>query len=266
MTSPLSANTSGLSVAEPDSTRSTFSQCDSAPRTAPCTHGMHRLRAIEQGQPLFCFETLRLKSSAGQRFMAFHSFALKKCLAFTNQSQSEMSERSEIAAGADRSFLWNNGADTAIEHLTKHLDDFEPDTAEAERKHVGAQQHHGAHLGLRKRIANSAGMTANEVKLQLSQSVARDANVREFTKARADTINGRVARDDFFNDFSRGKNTGPSRRGDLNNLMLDRHGCDLDERKLLAVQFHRHSLIGTQRNGKGRVGALRRPDTAARRP
>src|SRR5947207_14606063 len=121
---------------------------------------MHRLRAVEQGQSLFCLETLRLKPSARQLFMAFHSFALKKCLAFTNQRQSEMSERSEIAAGPDRSSLWNNGTNTAIEHLTKHLDDFEPDTAEAERMHVGAQQHHGAQLRLRNWSANSAGMTA----------------------------------------------------------------------------------------------------------
>ena len=188
---------------------------------------MHRLRAIEQGQPLFCFETLRLKFSAGQRFMAFHSFALKKCLAFTNQRQSEMSERSEIAAGADRSFLWNNGANTAIEHLTKHLDDFEPDTAEAERKHVGAQQHHGPHLRLRKRIANSAGMTANEVKLQLSQSVARDANVREFAKARADTIYDGVASNDFFDDLPGSSN--PWMRGwrKFDGCVLDRHSGDL---------------------------------------
>src|SRR5947207_16011755 len=114
---------------------------------------MHRLRAVEQGQSLFCFETLRLKPSAGQRFMAFHSFALKKCLAFTNQRQSEMSERSDIATGADGSFLWNNGTNTASEHLTKHQDDFDQDTAEAERKHVGAQHHHDECLQIRTRNA-----------------------------------------------------------------------------------------------------------------
>src|SRR5437588_46613 len=115
-------------------------------------YSMHRLRAVEQGESLFCFETLRLKSSARQRFMAFHSFALKKCLAFANQSQSEISERSEIATGANRSLFRNDGADAAIEHFTKHLDDFEADPAESESKHVGPQQHHRAHLRLRKWI------------------------------------------------------------------------------------------------------------------
>src|SRR6266705_1342491 len=112
-------------------------------------------RTVEQGESFFCFETLRLKSSARQHFMAFHSFALRKCLTFADQSQSEMSERSEIAAGPNRSLFRNDGADTAIEHFTKHLDNFEADPAESESKHVGAEQHHRAHLRLRKWIANS---------------------------------------------------------------------------------------------------------------
>src|SRR5260370_32320425 len=99
------------------------------------THSMHRLRAVEQGKSLFCFETLRLKSSARQRFPAFHSFALKKCLAFANQSQSEMSERSEIAAGANRSLFRNDGADAPVEHFTKHLYAFEADPARSKGTH-----------------------------------------------------------------------------------------------------------------------------------
>src|SRR6266581_5092014 len=82
-------------------------------------HSMHRLRAVKQGESLFCFETLRLKSSARQRFPAFHSFALKKCLTFTNQGQSEMRERREIATSADRAFFRNEWADASVEHFAK---------------------------------------------------------------------------------------------------------------------------------------------------
>src|SRR4029077_9904772 len=60
------------------------------------THSMYRLRAVKQGESLFCFETLRLKASARQRFAASHSFAPKKCLACANQAQREMRERREI--------------------------------------------------------------------------------------------------------------------------------------------------------------------------
>ena len=89
-----------------------------------------------------------------------------------------MSERSEIAAGANRSLFRNDRVDAAIEHFTKHLDNFEPDPAESESKHVGTQQHHRARLWLRKWIANSASVAANEVKLELSQIALRDANIR----------------------------------------------------------------------------------------
>ena len=74
-------------------------------------HSMHRLRAVEQGESLFCFETLRLKSSARHRFPAFYWFAPKKCLAFANQGQSEMREWREIAAGADRVLSRNDWVD-----------------------------------------------------------------------------------------------------------------------------------------------------------
>ena len=49
-----------------------------------------------------------------------------------------MRERSEIAAGADRAFFWNDRRHTPIEQLTECVDDFETDAAEAEGKHIRA--------------------------------------------------------------------------------------------------------------------------------
>src|SRR5260370_15925469 len=188
---------------------------------------MHRLRAVEQGKSLFCFETLRLKSSARQRFPAFHSFAPKKCLAFANQGQSEMRERREIAAGADRAFLRNGWVDAPVEHFAQHLDDFEADSAESESKHVGPQQHHRARLRLRKWIANSASATANKIELELSQSIVRDANVGQFAKTGAHTINDRVPCDDLFDNLARSNN--PRMRGwrDCHGRISERHRGDL---------------------------------------
>src|SRR6266513_5671068 len=114
-----------------------------------------------------------------------------------------MRERSEIAAGADRAFFWNDRRHTPIEQLTERVDDFETDAAEAEGKHIRAQQHHRAHLGFRKRIANSASVTANKIELELGQSIVRDANIGQFAKTRADTVNDIVARNDTFDDPTR---------------------------------------------------------------
>src|SRR5438105_14426962 len=76
-----------------------------------CVHG---LRAVEQSESLFCFEMLGLKPGATKCFAAFHSFTLKKRLAFADQTQGEMSERGEIATGADRTFFWNDRIEAAV--------------------------------------------------------------------------------------------------------------------------------------------------------
>src|SRR6266702_5931890 len=199
---------------------------------------MHRLRAVKQGEPLFCFETLRLKSSARQRFPAFHSFAPKKCLTFANQGQSEMRERREIATSADRAFFRNEWADASVEHFAKHLDDFEADPTESESKHVGTQQHHRARLRFGKWIANSASVAANEVKLEPGQFGARYANIRQLAKTGAHAVNGRPARDYPFDDFTRSKNARACGRGDFHGRVSERHRGDLRKRQLLAVQFH----------------------------
>src|SRR2546430_802459 len=90
-----------------------------------------------------------------------------------------MRQRSEIAAGADGAFFGNDRIDPPVEHFTKQLDDLATDSAQAEREDVRAQQHHRAHLRLRKRISNSTGVTADEVRLKLAQFFARNADLSE---------------------------------------------------------------------------------------
>src|ERR1700730_16738314 len=127
-----------------------------------------------------------------------------------------MCERREIATGADRAFFWNDRMQQTVKHLAKHFNDLWADTAEAERKHVCAQQHHCANFGLRKRFTDSTGVAANEIELELAQCLARNANVRQFTKTRRYAINDGVARNDFFDHFARRQNTRFRETGNLN--------------------------------------------------
>ena len=113
-----------------------------------------------------------------------------------------MRQRREIAARADRALFRNDRMHTAVEHFAKQLDDFQTDPAESEREHVGAKQHHGAHLRLGKRLANAAGMAADEIELELSQFVLRHVNIGEFTETCVNAVNHGVARDDLFDDFA----------------------------------------------------------------
>ena len=91
---------------------------------------------------------------------------------------------------------------TAVEHLAKQLDDLPTDSAEAERQHVRPEQHHCAHLGFGKWLANSAGVTTNKVQLKLPQFVLRHSNIGEFAETGVDSVNHGVARNDLFDNFA----------------------------------------------------------------
>src|SRR6266700_5005439 len=120
-----------------------------------------------------------------------------------------MCERREIATGADGTFFWNDRMHAAVQHLAKHLNYLQPNTAEAERQHVCAQQHHRANLGLGQRLTNSAGVAANKIELKLGQRIALNANIRELAESRRDAIDRRITRDDFFDKFTRRQNAWP---------------------------------------------------------
>ena len=176
-----------------------------------------------------------LETGPAKRFAAFHSFSFKKGIALANQAQCEMSERREIAAGAHRTFFRNDWMHATIKHLTKHLDDFGTDSAKPERKHVCAEQHHRAHLRFREWLADSAGVAANKIQLELAQRIARDANIREFAKTRADAVNGGITRDDFFDKFARSQNSRACEGGNFNCLTTKRHRSDIGECQFLTV-------------------------------
>src|ERR1043166_8612721 len=126
-------------------------------------HGMHRLCAIKQGEPFLCLQMHRLEPSQAQRFAALHPLALKKRFAFADHAQREMSQWGEIAAGTDRSFFRNDGAEAVVKHLTEHFDDPETNAAQTQNKNIGTEQHHRPDLRLRKRIANAASVTADKI-------------------------------------------------------------------------------------------------------
>src|SRR5438876_6416497 len=171
-------------------------------KNGEATNSVHGLRAVEQSESLFCFEMLGLKPGATKCFAALHSFTLKKRLAFADQAQGEMSERGEIATGADRSLFWNDRMEAAVEQFTEHLDDSRTDSAQSQGKHIRAEQHHRAHLRFRKRRADATRVTADKVQLKLAQFATRNAHIRQLPKSSGHAVNDRVACDDVFDDFS----------------------------------------------------------------
>ena len=146
-----------------------------------------------------------------------------------------MRKRCEIATCADRAFFRNNGVHTAVQHLAKQLDNIPTDSAEAERQHVGPEQHHRAHLGFRKWLANSAGVTTNKVQLKLPQFVLRDSNIGEFAEPGVYSINYGVTRNDFFDNFAGRSDARTRRWRDCNMLVTNCDCSDLLQSKRLTV-------------------------------
>src|ERR1700738_53892 len=149
-----------------------------------------------------------------------------------------MRKRCEIAACSDRSLLGDNRMDAAIQHFTKHVDDLATNSAEAEREHIRAQQHHGADFRLGEWRADAAGMAANEIELKISQFVRWNAHVGEFSEAGVYAIDHRIALNDVLDDLSRSVYAFASSCGDLNGFVSRNNRSDLLERQRLAVQFH----------------------------
>src|SRR5206468_11275805 len=122
--------------------------------------------------------------------------------AFADQAQGEVRERGEIAAGADRAFLWHDWADATVKHFTKHLDDLETDSTQTEGEHIRSQQHHRAHFRFRKRIADAAGVAANKVELELAQAFGPVRKIGRLAKPRPDTKHHGSAHNDSFNHLA----------------------------------------------------------------
>jgi hypothetical protein len=59
-----------------------------------------------------------------------------------------MRQWGQVAARSNRALFWNDGPYPVIYHFHQKLDDLEANPAEAQRKNVRPQQHHGAHLWL----------------------------------------------------------------------------------------------------------------------
>src|SRR6476646_1964285 len=108
-----------------------------------------------------------------------------------------MGQWREITAGSDGTLLWNHRQDAAVVQLAEQLNDFETDPAQPKREHVRTQQNHRAHFRLRKRIADSAGMTAHQVELELTKLARGNMDVGKLTEARVDAINHRPLLHDF---------------------------------------------------------------------
>ncbi len=91
-----------------------------------------------------------------------------------------------------------------VEHPAKSLDNRWPDAAEALCQCIAAQQQHAARFRFTERRADTAGVRADKIYLQLADLLAGDANAGEFSEASVDAVSGLARRDEFVHHGARG--------------------------------------------------------------
>ena len=88
----------------------------------------------------------------------------------------------------------------AVEQADEQLDQFVADAAQSFAKDIGPQQQHGADLRFVQRLAQSAGVAAHQVALQLLEVSGADAHIGQFAEAGVDAIGRFVAGDNALHD------------------------------------------------------------------
>jgi hypothetical protein len=195
----------------------------------------HGLGAIEQGQTLLGREGERSKAGCGEDFCARLPDALKNGFAFADDDQREMRERSQIATRSYRAFGGDDRVDPCIEHGHEQVNELRPHTTVSLGEDIGAQQEHSPRLSFAERLAEAAGVAANQVGLELGQTVGGNAHIGQLAKSGVDAVNGLASFEDGLNDLTALDNADKGFRSDGNRSKPGRYRFDFRERKWLAV-------------------------------
>ncbi len=221
------------------------SQADEA---ASARHGKradsdHGLGAIEQRQAFLGGKRKRLEAGALQGFSAGDTLAVVEGFAFADDDESEMGERSKIAAGAHGAFLRDDGMDLGIEQANEQLGELDARTAESLGEHVGAKHQHGARFGLAERLAHAAGMAADQIGLELGEMVAGDADVSQLAKAGVDAVDGLPRGNDALDEGAARGHALARGVSDGDGATIERNTFDFGKSKGLAIELERFHKV-----------------------
>ena len=99
-----------------------------------------------------------------------------------------MSERSQVAGGAERALLRDDRSHALVEHLEQHLDEDGTNAAHAAAQSVGTQQHHAADDLVSIRLAGGGAMAEDQVGGELIAHLLGDGDLLELAEARGDAV------------------------------------------------------------------------------
>ena len=99
-----------------------------------------------------------------------------------------MGERGEIAAGTDRTLLWDVWVDIGVEQADQPLQQQRADTGVALAERVGAEQDRGAHDIFGERIAHPGRVALDELALQFFYLIGGDHHIAQLPEAGGEAV------------------------------------------------------------------------------
>ena len=149
----------------------------------------HELRAVDEREPFLRLQPHRLEARpARARRRPGSARPFERGLALADQRQREMGERREVAAGADGAAARHVRQHAAVEALDEQLDGDRARARVALRQRVRAQQHRRADDLVRVRLADPAGVAAQEAELELLGQLLGDRARDEAAEAGVDAV------------------------------------------------------------------------------
>ena len=138
--------------------------------------------------PSFASRRDRLEPDARERLEARQALAVDERLALADERQREMRERREVARRADRAAARHDGQHAAVEAVEQQLDRLDARAGVSLRERVRAQQHRRADDLVGVRLADAAGVRAQQPQLQLPRQLLGDRAVDEAAEAGVDAV------------------------------------------------------------------------------
>src|SRR6185369_13243690 len=132
---------------------------------------------------------------------AFDHPAVVHGFAFADQAQRHVCERREISGRAHRAAARNHRKHVVVQHREQCVDQFSAHTGNTRRETIGLEQQHATDDRCRERLADSDGVTAHEIELQLTHLVRGDALVRERTETGGDAVTHAIRAHCLAHDF-----------------------------------------------------------------
>jgi hypothetical protein len=162
------------------------------------------LRAVDERDALLGVEAEGFEVGFLEGLGAGQEAALIFGFAFSDEDQGHVGERGEVSAGSDAASGGDSRGDAFVEQAAEAAGDDRADAGDAHGEHVGADQHHGSDGFAGQGIADSAGVGADDVALELFEVLGGDARVGQQADSGVDRINRGFAGGEAFDHFARG--------------------------------------------------------------